>query len=106
MTKRTAGVVVALAALQGAALGQVPAGPEFRVNTYTTGHKFSAFVASQASGDFVVAWTSYGQDGSASGNVFGQRFSAAGEQRGAEFMVNTFTPDAQFRPSIASDANG
>ena len=41
-----------------------PAGPEFQVNQYTTGSQQGAQVASALDGDFVVAWTSDGQDGS------------------------------------------
>src|SRR5688500_7366281 len=48
-----------------------PLGPEFRVNTYTTSFQTFASVASAASGDFVVVWSSI-HDGSAYG-VFGQR---------------------------------
>jgi len=51
-------------------------GVEFRVNTYTTGNQIEPSVSMDTSGNFVVVWTSIGQDGSATG-VFGQRFSAA-----------------------------
>jgi hypothetical protein len=51
-------------------------GAEFRVNTYTTGDQRTPSVAMDGSGNFVVAWTSVGQDGSATG-VFAQAFSAA-----------------------------
>ena len=37
-----------------------------------------------ANGDFVVAWDSFGQDGSANG-VYGQRYNAAGAAQGSEF---------------------
>ena len=37
-----------------------PRGGEFRVNTYTTGGQCEPAVASDAAGNFVVAWTSYG----------------------------------------------
>jgi hypothetical protein len=43
------------------------------VNSYTTSGQQWPKVASDANGNFVVAWTSYGQDGSYSG-IFGQRF--------------------------------
>jgi hypothetical protein len=49
-------------------------GPEFRVNTFTTGEQSSPDVASDASGNFVVAWASDLQDGSDWG-VFGQRYA-------------------------------
>ena len=51
-----------------------PLGPEFRVNTYTTGSQFFPFVTSDAPGNFVVVWVSSGQDGSSDG-VFGQRYN-------------------------------
>jgi hypothetical protein len=82
-----------------------PEGAEFRVNTFTTNHQYYSAVASDASGNFVVVWDSYGQDGSGYG-VFGQRFSARGAPRGAEFHVNTYTTLAQRLPAIASDAIG
>ena len=50
-----------------------PLGPEFRINTYTTGGQNRTAVAADAVGNFVVVWDSYGQDGSGTG-VFGQRY--------------------------------
>jgi hypothetical protein len=51
-----------------------PRGGEFQVNTFTTSTQYSARVASDPAGNFVVAWSSSsGQDGSGFG-VFGQRF--------------------------------
>jgi hypothetical protein len=82
----------------------VPLGPEFRVNTYTTGPQYGPRVASDAAGNFVVVWSS-NQDGSADG-VFGQRFSSSGAPIGPEFRVNTYTTSGQHRPSIAADTVG
>ncbi len=42
--------------------GGSPVGAEFQVNTYTTGYQYRAAVATNADGDFVVVWTSLGQD--------------------------------------------
>ncbi|HUQ72267.1 MAG TPA: hypothetical protein VM165_22265, partial [Planctomycetaceae bacterium] len=53
-------------------LSVVPVDPEFRVNTYTTGVQSGAAVAVDGDGDFVVVWTSNGQDGSSVG-VYAQR---------------------------------
>jgi len=83
----------------------VPQGGEFRVNTYTTGYQFLGAVSMAPNGNFVVAWSSYGQDGDYYG-VFGQRFNAAGTKQGGEFRVNTYTTDYQILPAVASDANG
>jgi len=54
--------------------GGTPLGGEFQVNSFTTSDQLYAAVASAAAGDFVVAWTSLGQDGDSWG-VFGQRFA-------------------------------
>ena len=51
-----------------------PLGPEFRVNTYTTADQREPSVAADPLGNFVVAWSSAAQDGSADG-IFGQRFN-------------------------------
>jgi hypothetical protein len=82
-----------------------PLGPEFRVNSFTTDDQFAPSLASDASGNFVVVWTSYSQDGSNFG-IFGQRYASSGAPLGPEFRVNTFTPGGQFLPSLASDVSG
>ncbi len=43
--------------------GLIPEGPEFQVNTYTTGDQESPDVAMDGAGNFIVVWQSYGQDG-------------------------------------------
>ena len=93
-----------LALAPSAALAQGnPVGPEFRVNTYTTGFQSYPDVAADTSG-FVVTW--FGdQDGSGYG-VFGQRFSSSGAPLGSEFAVNTFTTGDQMFSSVASDPAG
>ena len=80
----------------------VPTGPEFRVNTFTTGAQYQAAAAIDIFGDFMVVWGSAGQDGDAAG-VFGQRFAAgSGLPLGPEFRVNTYTTGVQYRPAVAS----
>jgi hypothetical protein len=86
MWDRLAVAVVFL--VSSAALAQVPAGGEFRANTYTTGDQDDTSVASDASGNFVVVWQSDGQDGSNRG-IFARRYDASGAPRGPEFQVNT-----------------
>jgi hypothetical protein len=82
-----------------------PVGPEFRVNTFTTGDQEFPAVASNASGDFVVVWHSLDQDGSGPG-VFGQRFDRAGVPTGGEFRVNTTVTGSQAWAQLALDASG
>jgi hypothetical protein len=82
-----------------------PLGPEFRVNTYTTNTQFGPAVASGSSGNFVVVWQSYHQDGSSFG-VFGQLYDSSGAPIGPQFRVNTNTTDYQGHPAAASDSSG
>ena len=81
-------------------------GNEFVVNTYTTGRQYGFFgqVAHDARGNFVVTWTGAGAGGAY--DTFGQRFSASGVRRGAEFRVNTYTTGSQRRSTVTSDAVG
>lgn len=80
-------------------------GGEFMVNTYTTGLQRASSVASDAGGNFVVVWHSYGQDGNGSG-VFGRRYDSGGSPLTGEFQVNTHTASAQTVPFVASSPGG
>jgi hypothetical protein len=80
-------------------------GLEFQVNAYTTGLQYNPSVSLDTSGDFVVAWSSNGQDGSGYG-VFARRFAAAGIAQAVEFQVNSYTPGAQYLGSVSLDADG
>lgn len=80
-------------------------GPEFRVNTETTGAQGLPVVEMSIGGDFVIAWESFGQDGSDKG-VYAQRYSADGTPLGGEFRVNTHTSADQQRVSVGIDAAG
>lgn len=81
------------------------AGPEFRVNTFGTGHQSNPAVAGLKNGGFVAVWTSDGQDGSGRG-VYGQRYNMNGTRAGTEFRVNTTTGGNQDNASIAALSNG
>lgn len=83
----------------------VPAGSEFRVNTFTNGDQERADVTSLADGDFVVTWMSSGQDGSGWG-IYAQRFSATGAVVGSEFRVNTTTTEDQISPAVTALVDG
>ncbi len=82
-----------------------PQGVEFQVNTHTTDYQYLPAVSMSDSGNFVVVWRSYGQDGSGAG-VFGQRFDAAGVPQGPEFQANTFTLIQQYYPAVAMEGSG
>ena len=54
-----------------------PDGSEFRVNTTTAGDQWVQSITTLNNGQFVINWTSVGQDGDGDG-VFGQRFTENG----------------------------
>jgi hypothetical protein len=80
-------------------------GTEFRVNTFTTNRQFLPAVAMDAAGDFVITWTSLGQDSSFYG-VYAQRYNAAGVRQGGEFRVHTSIFSGDGESSIAMDEDG
>jgi hypothetical protein len=82
-----------------------PLGAEFLVNTYTTSYQLFSRVATDSVGNFVVAWESFGQDGSSFG-TFARRYDRGGTPRGGEFQVNTATADFQGVPDVRVDRVG
>ena len=104
MKRSVPGALVVLS-MTSLALGQVPAGPEFRVSTYMTSNQSVPAVALDATGAFTVVWRSQDQDGSGVG-VFGQRFSETASPLGDEFQVNTYTSFFQGQPAVAAAPDG
>lgn len=86
----------------------VAVGNEFRVNETTAGHQQFSSVAMDADGNFIVTWTSFGQDGDAvgSGNVLARRYDAAGNALGGQFLVNTITGGDQRYSRVGADLLG
>lgn len=80
-------------------------GPEFPVNSYTTGDQGQPAVAGDAAGNFVVVWNSAGQAGGDHG-AFAQRFDPAGQPLGAEFQVNAAAAGGATSPEVAATATG
>lgn len=73
------------------------------VNTYVLGDQYSPKVSALA-GDYMVVWTSLGQDGSREG-VYGQYVHDNASFTGSEFRVNTTTVSSQMQPVVASDGS-
>lgn len=82
-----------------------PLGGELQVNTHTPGDQTQPAVAALGDGGFVIAWTSFNEDGS-SFAVIAQRYDAAGARVGAAFRVNDHTANAQLRPAVAGLDDG
>jgi hypothetical protein len=80
-------------------------GSEFRVNTYTPSYQSSPSIGMDESGEFIIAWSSYGQDGSYTG-VYAQRYDAFGNPQGNEFQVNTYYMNHQWYPSVGINGMG
>ncbi|MBI3463927.1 MAG: hypothetical protein HY000_12845 [Planctomycetes bacterium] len=81
-------------------------GDEFRANTTTTGNQQRPSAAMDGSGDFVIAWESYGQDAANTYGIYAQRYNSSGTAQGSEFLVNSYTTSAQTDPSVGMDDSG
>ncbi|MGD0206843.1 MAG: hypothetical protein ABSC89_04470 [Verrucomicrobiota bacterium] len=75
-----------------------------RVNTYLYGDQYAPRISSLGT-DYLITWTSLGQDGSREG-VYAQFMRGNGSEFGGEFRVNTTTVSSQMQPAVASDGAG
>jgi len=80
-------------------------GAETQVNTTTASSQDTSVVTGLADGGWLVCWTSYDQDGSATG-LYQQRYNRAGEAVGTEQRVNSTVEDYQLNASVTSLADG
>jgi len=78
---------------------------ETLVNQTTMGNQSQPSIGVNASGEFVIGWSSDNVDGSSTG-VVARRYDTAGAALGAEFDVNTFTNGAQNNPAVTLNADG
>jgi hypothetical protein len=83
----------------------LPIGTEFRVNQYVPDIQAEPSVAMDPNGDFVVSWTSYGQDSDRDG-IYARKFNAQGQALGNELMVNATVTGRQDKSDVAIDADG
>jgi hypothetical protein len=92
-------------------LSASPVGGEFLVNTTTSGSQTTWWetpraVASDAQGDYVTVWGSYAQASPGVESIFAQRFNAAGQKLGGEFLVNNNVADDAEWATVGMDASG
>lgn len=80
-------------------------GPELSMNSYTPGPQGNASVAVTDTREFLVTWTSSGQDGSGRG-IFGRRFDVSGNPIGPELRINTYTTSDQRSSNVAAGPGG
>ncbi len=76
-------------------------GSSFLVNTYQYGDQYAPRISALGL-DYLVTWTSLGEDGSREG-VYGQFIHNNGSLTGSQFLVNTTTQGSQMQQAVASD---
>ncbi|WP_299775169.1 tandem-95 repeat protein [uncultured Tateyamaria sp.] len=81
---------------------------QFPVNEFTNSSQAYPSVTALANGHFVVTWHSWDQQqGDASGGAIkASIFDENGDEIVSEFLVNEFTNDSQWNPSVTALANG
>ncbi|MCZ2342316.1 MAG: cadherin-like domain-containing protein [Bacteroidales bacterium] len=84
----------------------IPRGDEFRANTTTTDAQTNPAVASDALGNFVMAWESANQSGDTGLRVIYRQFTLTGAAVAGEQAANQYTTGNQVQPAVAMDANG
>lgn len=80
----------------------IPLGLEFAVAD-GLGEQTAPTIATDALGNFAIAWTSADDDGT---GIFARRYAVSGLPLGAEFQVNTATTGAQTQPALAVSMAG
>ncbi len=77
-----------------------PLASAFQVNSFVDGDQHAPAIASDASGNSLIVWQSFGQDGDGYG-IFGQWFGATGTAVGDEFLINVETIEGdQVSPDV------
>jgi hypothetical protein len=76
-------------------------GTTVRVNSHLYGDQYAPRISAIGT-DYLIVWTSLGQDGSSEG-VYGQFVHKDGLLVGGEFRVNTTTVSSQMQPVVVSD---
>jgi hypothetical protein len=86
-----------------------PLGAEFQVNSYTTNvprNWMETAIASDADGDWVVAWRAPGDMSGTGEGIWARRYDARGVPDAAEFEVNSHTTGLQRYPTLAVAPGG
>ncbi|MEM1182370.1 MAG: SdrD B-like domain-containing protein [Acidobacteriota bacterium] len=89
----------------GISAQDLPAGDDFRVNTYGGSYQSSPLVSWTGDDSFVVVWQSRNQDGDGLG-AFARRYNSSGGPLGDEFRVLEETVGSQSVSDIAATRDG
>ncbi|MCE9605259.1 MAG: cadherin repeat domain-containing protein [Planctomycetia bacterium] len=80
-------------------------GGETAMNVTTAGDQRESRIAMDASGSFVVAWTSTNQDAAGGDGVYFRQFDATGTAISSETLVNRTITGSQQSPSVAMQSS-
>ena len=83
----------------------IEAASEFLVNSFIENSQTVPSIDINESGEFVIVWESWNQDGSERG-IYAQRFDETGDKVGGEFRVNSATDFSQAKPKVKYLPNG
>ena len=82
----------------------------FRLNTYTANNQQWSNVAMDTAGNFIVTWTSYGQEDNGQNGlgygVYARRYDSFGAPLASEFQVNVTTAGDQQDSTVSLADNG
>lgn len=78
---------------------------EFLVSNHPTSHQNKPALAALQNGNLVAVWASDNQDTDDWG-IFGRLYDNQGTALGAEFQINSNTPDEQSNPAVAALSDG
>jgi Ca2+-binding RTX toxin-like protein len=81
-------------------------GSEFLVNsTITATNQSIPTVAMDATGNFIISWTSFDEFGNSNG-VYAKRYNSSGGAQGSEFQVDTNSNNFLLNPTVVMNGNG
>jgi len=87
---------------QGYTNGGATNGAQFNLSPTSTDGQTYPDIAMDASGDFVVVWQSYEEDGDGQG-IYARRYTAPGSPAATDFRVNSSSSNDQMHPAVAVD---
>ena len=77
----------------------------FQVNTTTAENQQAPGIAMDTTGNTLIVWTSYNQDGDSEG-IYGQWLLPDGNTNGPEFKISTYSTLAQTEPVVSASREG
>lgn len=81
-------------------------GPPLVLNDTTDGQQAEPWASGDASGDTVVAWTSYSEEDAIAGDIYVKVLDSSGQPVGSEILVSTENEGNQSLPQVQMDGEG